>query len=150
MIKQKGIWIERFEGHNYITWLNEEIASSAGFVPFENDYSADRLGLVSFLNLADSTHSYSAQKIKKEGLRQAIFYPLGRSVNYTHPKLLGQDLARKIEIEIAKDLISRLTENSLILIKGNNKFHLKYLEDLRITSMEQMTLGEWLSKLEKK
>jgi len=146
-----GIWIEKDSDapeHNiiYSTWLREKKVNIVGFIPFEHPYEPGYLGSVGFIYISQFPGLCLRHNINK-GLLQNHFYPLGGTAKDIRPRLLRKGLARRIELEIAKDLSKTFREDTLIAIGASSNSHLEYCHKLGIVPFEQIFLKEYLSIL---
>lgn len=146
--KLKGIWITRDDEAplTYLTWLREKADDLVCFIPFDHPYDARYLGSIRYLDLSNPCFDFSKSGLT-EGLLQSHFYPLGGTSLATRPELVGKGLARKIEFEIAKDLLGKFSPVSLVAIGASSDSHLKYCQKVGIVSGKQMHLGDYVKLL---
>jgi hypothetical protein len=144
--KTKGIWIQKENSLYYSTWLRERKKDIVKFISFEHPYNPMYLGSVGFLDLA-KINIYSVNL--KNGLFQNKFYPFGGTVKEIRPKLVEKGLARKIEFEIAKDLLRNFSKDTPIIIGAISDNHLKYCERVGITPFAPMSLEDYTNLLDR-
>lgn len=143
---KKGIWVRKENPLYYETSLRETQRDVIAFIPFEHKYEPMYLGSVGFFNLNDYPLSFSRHNLTK-GLLQNKFYPLGGLVHETRPDLLGKGLAKKIEFEIAKELLKHFPEDTLIAIGASSDSHLEYCKRIGIVPFKAMPLKEYVELL---
>jgi hypothetical protein len=145
---QKGIWITRDSEIplNYETWLRERTREVVGFIPFEHPYEPLYLGSVGFLDLSDPKLDFSRYNLTK-GLLQNQFYPLGGDPVSDRPSLVGKGLARRIEFEIAKDLLEKLPRDIPIAIGASSDSHLAYCKRVGLVPWQAMPLEKYVAIL---
>ena len=148
--KLKGIWITRDDEVPlyYSTWLRERTEEVVGFIPFEHSYDPGYLGSVGFLDLSDPNLDFSRHNLT-EGILQNQFYPLGGTALETRPELVGKGLARKIEFEIAKDLLEKLPQDTPVAIGASSDSHKEYCRRIGITPWQQMSLCDYVKLLDR-
>lgn len=146
--KLKGIWVTRDDKipFYYSTWLIERAEEVVGFIPFEHTYDPRYLGSVRFLDLSSSDFDFSRNNLY-DGLLQNKFYPLGDPE--LRPGLIGKGLARRVEFEIAKDLLEKLPQDTPVVIGASSDSHKEYCGRIGITPGQQMSLCDYVKLLER-
>ena len=146
--KTRGIWITRDNQvpMYYSTWLRERTEEVVGFIPFESSYEPRYIGSVRFLDLSEPNLDFSKYNLT-EGLLQNQFYPLGDPD--LRPNLMGKGLARRIEFEIAKDLLKKLPKDTPVAIGASSDSHLEYCKRIGIIPWKQMSLCNYVKLLDR-
>ncbi len=141
---RKGIWIQQDSAipFSYSTWLREKNKDLVAFIPFEHPYEPIYLGSVSFLRIEDYPNFVNRLRVD-HGLLQNHFYPLGGTEDI-RPELFGKGLAKRIESEIAQNLLRRLQADSPIIIGASSDSHLKYCERIGLVPWKVYSLRDYV------
>ncbi|MEK6910321.1 MAG: hypothetical protein AABW82_00950 [Nanoarchaeota archaeon] len=138
-----GIWIERVAPLIYQTFLREVTDNLVGFIPFVHSYPKRYLGSLEFLDMSTGQFHIDALQGMNKGLVSHHFYPLGGTPSETKPELLGKGLARKIELEIAKDLLIQFSEDTPIAVVATSENRINYCRKVGLTPFQPMPLREY-------
>jgi hypothetical protein len=148
-IIKKGVWIEKENPFYYLTWLSERVDNVIGFLPFKHSHEPMYMGSVGFIKIEDLQSERLSKRMGRvnHGLLQNHFYPLGSCIYDKKSEFLGKGLARKIEFEIAKELLKQFPKNLPIVIGASSDSHLAYCERVGFTPFKAMRLDEYVRKL---
>lgn len=142
-----GIWVRREEGIDYTTLFEETDGEIVGFIPLEKQPVVKNiyLGAICFQDLIELYPLVARPPFNTNyGLFQNHFYPLGGEPWHQVPELLGKGLARKIEFEVVKDLLTRFSDNTpIVKDKHTTRSHLEYCKKIGITPFQPMPLREY-------
>ena len=149
----KRIWISRSnEGIIYETSLRDE-TNSPGFIAnieFPNPYDEEYLGSIQFIDTNECPFRLTSRGFTmNEGLIQNHFYPFGGFVNENKPLLLKRGLARRIELEVSRDLLKRFPETTPLAIGAHEDVHIEYCRKMGIVPYSIITLREHFELLRK-
>lgn len=140
---QEGIWINRESPLIYQTFLREVTENLVGFIPFMHPYSKRYLGSLEFLDMSTGQFHIDALPGMNKGLVSHHFYPLGGDPSETKPELLGKGLARRIELEVARDLLTNFPEDTPIAVVATSKNRINYCRKVGLTPFQQMPLSQY-------
>lgn len=140
---KSGIWINRDSPLIYQTFLREVTDNLVGFIPFAHPYPERYLGSISFLNMSTGKYNIPVLSSMNKGLVSHHFYPLGGTPSEERPILLGKGLARRIELEVAKDLLIQFPEDTPLAVVATSDNRINYCRKVGLTPFQPMPLREY-------
>ena len=145
-----GIFIQRVNPFQYNTIIRrtgeQDIIS---FIPFRHNHEVDYLGSIGFLDMSTGQFHISALSNMNKGLLSNHFYPLGGTPSETRPDLLGKGLARRIEFEVAKDLLKQFSEDTPIAIAATSDNRKNYCRKVGLATFHPMPLRQYYDILQR-
>ncbi len=136
-----GIWIQRINPFQYNTLFRPMSIREGeiGFIPFPHNHEEVYLGSIGFLDMSTGKYQITALPNMSRGLLLNNFFPIGSH----RPNLLGKGLARRIEFEVAKDLLIQFPEDTPMAVGATSPTHLDYCRKVGLTPFQPMPLSQY-------